>query len=61
MTSETKYTKKIGNDTYVLNVVRSLHGSLVYQMWSEHNAKQVKGSWTTKRRLDKETKQFFGL
>lgn len=62
MKTETKYTKQIGNDTYVLNVCRdSVSGSLVYQMWVEQNEKQVRGTWTTRRRLDKETKQFFGI
>lgn len=61
MTADTKYTKQLGNDTYVLNVSRGDSGSLVYQMWAEQNGKQVRGTWTTKRRLDKETKQFFGL
>lgn len=52
---------QIGNDTYVLNVVRGEYGSLIYQMWSERNGKQVNGTWTTKQRLDKETKEFFGI
>jgi hypothetical protein len=62
MTTQTKYTQKIGNDTYVLNVCRNTEvGSLVYQMWAEIDGKQVKGTWTTKQRLDSETKSFFKL
>ena len=61
MTTQTKYTKQIGNDTYVLNVVRGEYNSLVYQMWGEINGKQVRGTWKTRQRLDKETKEFFGV
>jgi hypothetical protein len=61
MTTQTKYTNQIGNDTYVLNVVRGEYGSLVYQMWCEINGKKLDCTWTTRKRLDKETKEFFGL
>lgn len=61
MASNTKYTKQLGNDTWVLNVSRGEHGSLVYQMWAEQNGKQIRGTWVMRRRLDKETKQFYGL
>ena len=61
MTTQTKYTKQIGNDTYVLNVVRGTYKSLVYQMWAEKNGKQIRETWTTRQRLDKETKEFFGV
>ena len=62
MTTETKYTQQIGNDTYVLNVCRNPKaGSLVYQMWTEREGSQVKGTWTTKQRIDSETKSFFKI
>jgi hypothetical protein len=62
MATETKHTQQIGNDTYVLNVCRnSKASSLVYQMWTERNGSQVKGTWSTKKRLDSETKSFFKI
>ena len=61
MRTSLKYTKQIGNDNYVLNVVRTEYDALVYQMWVERNGFQVNGTWTIKQRLDKETKQFFGI
>jgi hypothetical protein len=61
LTESTKYAVQQGRETHVLNVVRCESGSLVYQMWIEYNGKKINSTWTTRQRLDKETKKYFGI
>lgn len=61
MTTSTKYTVQRGKETDVLNLVKGEHGSLVYQMWIEVDGKKLDYTWTTKQRLDKESKKYFGI
>jgi len=61
MTTATKYTVQRGKETDVLNVIRGDFGLLLYQMWIEIDGKKLDCTWTTKQRLDKETKKYFRI
>ena len=60
---KTQQTYKVtrGNEVDVLNVVRGEYGSLTYQMWIEVNGKKLDYTWSTKKRLDAESKKYWGL
>ena len=61
MTKEQTYRVTRGNEVDVLNIVSCIYGSLVYQMWIEIEGKKLDCTWTTRKRLDSETKKYFKI
>jgi hypothetical protein len=55
----------IGNEKHILEQVETKHtdsfSSMIWRMWSEKNDKMIDCTFTTRQRLSKETKLFFGI
>jgi hypothetical protein len=55
----------IGNEKHILEQVETKHtesfSSMLWRMWTERNGKMIECTFTTRQRLSKETKLFFGI
>lgn len=52
---------KTGSETHKLQLKKSSVNTNIWIMWTERNDKVCRGTRTTMQRLDKETKDFFGV
>ncbi len=55
----------IGNEKHVLERVETKHtelfSSMIWRIWTERNGKMIDCTFTTRQRLNKETKLFFNI
>ena len=52
---------KIGDETHKLQLKKSSQNTNIWIMWTERDGKECRGTRTSLQRLDKETKNFFGV